>query len=210
MSDQPSRPFGAFPVVGPVPYLSLPVGEVAASLVGPFPPLQTWFHRTPAANVESIARFGIVPSCWRGGDCCCVFGATERSNAERSSDDWLVQVDMPSLEGDAKAWWVPPQAVTGAFFNDTFFARNVLLLRGSAAPLRLGSCNCEIDHLVRAEIARWCRHTTRTRPSTRRESGTCITTTTTARMGDALSRSTRRRAAQGDHAATRVFASDDL
>jgi hypothetical protein len=143
---------GAFPALGPLTYLPLDLAAVRAALDGDYERPRTWFHATNEAAARSAAVQGLLPSCWVGGD-CCVFGHDETERARRG--DWLLEIRSPALPGQLKAWWVPPQAVRGAWHRGRFVGRNELRQGAVALYAVHGSCDCELAALTVEQVARW-------------------------------------------------------
>ncbi len=149
------RPLGAFPEGGPLTYLPLTASEVRSALRGDYPKPRVWYHATLQAHVPSICQFGLVPSCWYGGDSCCIFGADERWEAAARGTGWVIEIESASSVGQLKAWWVPAGALRGAWHQDHFYARRELAL-GAARPPPVGDgCQCDLSALVKEEIRRW-------------------------------------------------------
>jgi hypothetical protein len=144
---------GAFPALGPLTYLHLDLAAARAALDGDYERERTWFHATNEASARSAAVQGLLPSCWVGGDCCCVFGHDEPDQARRG--DWLLEIRSPALPGQLKAWWVPPQAVRGAWHRGRFVDRHELCQGAVALYAPQGSCDCELAALTVEQVARW-------------------------------------------------------
>lgn len=153
-SREPDR-LGAFPVRGPITYLDLTIAEAREALGGPYRPITTWFHQTDRAEAASAAWQGLIPSCWVGGDGCCVFGDDSRENASPFRGDWIVEVRSCALPEQQKAWWVPPAQIVGAWSDGVFYTRDEL--RGVGSPLLApsGGCACELTELVAEQVALW-------------------------------------------------------
>jgi hypothetical protein len=148
---------GAFPLVGPVTYLHADLEEVRAHLHrGECPPPTVWFHATTEASACAAAKEGLVPSCWCAGDSCCVFGYSSRDEVPRwHRADWIIEIESRALPGQLKAWWVPPQAIRGAWHEDRFYSRAELAARAVASATVGATCQCELHELTREQIARW-------------------------------------------------------
>lgn len=147
---------GAFPLEGPLTYMFLSPSEVAEHLAGgAFSPRRVWLHATSVEAARAIARQGIVPSCWVGGDSCGVFGydsAEEIPMYRRQA--WLVEVESAALAGQIKAWWVPPSAIRGAWHDGAFVT--AAELRAEDAPLlEPVGCACELSAITSEQIACW-------------------------------------------------------
>lgn len=144
---------GAFPALGPLTYLHLDSAEVSAALESEAGPECIWYHATDEASARSAALQGLVPSCWRGGDCCCIFGQDERlENARRP---WLLEIRSPALPGQLKAWWVPAYAIQGAWHRGQFISVAELRQGATALADPAGSCECNLAALTREQVARW-------------------------------------------------------
>ena len=148
-------PFGAFPVHGPLTYLPLTEAEVRAARSGPFRSPVVWYHRTGEAEAASAAWQGLIPSCWVGGDGCCVFGVEDPAAGSRLRGDWVLEIVSPALPEQQKAWWVPPAAIRGAWYAGVYHYADDLRLRGRPLLDPPGSCACELATVVAEEIARW-------------------------------------------------------
>jgi hypothetical protein len=144
---------GAFPRLGPLTYLFLSEAEVRAALGGEYGEERLWFHATDEAAARSAALQGLLPSCWLGGDCCCVFGHDDREQARRG--EWLLEILSPALPGQLKAWWVPPEAIRGAWHHGAFVP--AAELRQNAVPLCGPStaCECDLGRLTAEQVSRW-------------------------------------------------------
>jgi hypothetical protein len=144
---------GAFPALGPLTYLHLREDEVRAALAGDFGGERVWFHATDEAAARSAALQGLVPSCWLGGDCCCVFGHDERAESRRGQ--WLLEILSPALPGQLKAWWVPPEAIRGAWHHGKFVAADALREGAVALADPDGGCECDLAPLTVEQVALW-------------------------------------------------------
>jgi hypothetical protein len=147
---------GAFPRDRPLTYLHLTEAEVRALRAQAPPPEVTWFHATSEEAACAAALYGLVPSCWRGGDSCCVFGYSFREEIPlRRRRDWIVEVHSRALPGQLKAWWVPPQAIHGAWHHDRFHPATDLRERAAEIPEVRQQCGCDLALVTAEEIARW-------------------------------------------------------
>lgn len=146
---------GAFPIRGPLPYLPLTEGELQSARLGPFRPAVTWYHRTGEAQAASAAWQGLIPSCWVGGDGCCVFGDNNRDSGSAHRGDWVLEIRSSALAEQQKAWWVPAAAISGAWHRGVFHGADDLRRRGRPLLDPSGSCNCELAAHCAEEIARW-------------------------------------------------------
>jgi hypothetical protein len=144
---------GAFSLSGPVTYLAGSCAEVDELLAANYPAPTTWFHGTTRVAAISACWQGIVPSCWCGGDSCCVFG-TDSRDAVAPHHDWVLEIHSPALPGQLKAWWVPPQAIRGAWNGGLFTPAEAI--REMGVPLlQPTGCPCEISEKTRQEIEKW-------------------------------------------------------
>lgn len=144
---------GAFSALGPLTYLHLSEDEVRAALSGEFGRERVWFHATDEASARSAALQGLVPSCWRGGDCCCVFGHDERVDNRRGR--WLLEIRSAALPGQLKAWWVPPDAIRGAWYDGRFVEAAELRREAVGVAEPDGSCECDLASLTAEQVALW-------------------------------------------------------
>lgn len=156
MSDQPDLT-GAFPLVGPLTYMPLDMDSVRAALDGPYPESRTWYHATWEPALGAILRVGLIPSCWWGGDSCCVFGydrPEELPEGRRSG--WTLEVSSRALTGQLRAWWVPPSGVRGAWHEGLFWSRSELRAQfPDPAPVTREGCYCELSELVSEQQRLW-------------------------------------------------------
>ncbi len=149
----PNELCGVFPVGNPIPY----TGRSKMVSGNNIPAVRTWYHGTWANHVASIAQLGLVPSCWFGGVCCCVFGFdTSDFTLYQKYGDWMVEVKSRVDAGtDAKAWWVPPQRIVGAWHKGQFYTRESLLtVPGNPILGRLWRIGC-FDKLCRRQYEIW-------------------------------------------------------
>lgn len=146
---------GAFPIRGPLTYLPLTEAEVRVARDGPFRPSVVWYHRTDDAQAASAAWQGLIPSCWVGGDGCCVFGVDERDGASAFRGDWILEIRSSALPAQQKAWWVPAAAIRGAWHEGVFCDAGELRERGGPLLNPANSCGCELSAVVAEEIAAW-------------------------------------------------------
>lgn len=152
----PSRPAGSFPKLGPVTYLPISPAEVAQALLGACPPTTIWYHATLDSRLHQVCAAGVLPSCWWGGDSCCVFGYDRIEDVPGvRSKGWILEVESAALAGDLKAWWVPPTAIRGAWRGGTFHRRGDLAGAPSQPPDIGDGCSCDLTELVSSEKARW-------------------------------------------------------
>jgi hypothetical protein len=155
VSSRGSEQLGAFPLRGPITYLHLTATEVREALLGLYPATTTWFHQTAAAEAASAAWQGLIPSCWVGGDGCCVFGDDRRQPASPYRGDWILEIQSPALPEQQKAWWVPAAQVVGAWHDDVFYSAAELRELGSPLLSPTGTCACDLADLVGKQVALW-------------------------------------------------------
>lgn len=123
MSLGSATELGLLPLEGPVPYLPEDDRPLAERWAGPAPPEPiTWFHVTWQPLEAIIAREGLIPSAWTGGDCEIVFGYDERPATPCLRGDVVLEVRSRALPGQFKALWVPWWCIVGAWFGETFVA----------------------------------------------------------------------------------------
>ena len=139
---------GAFPVGGPITYLELSVADARAALGGPHWPITTWFHQTGRAEAASAAWQGLIPSCWVGGDGCCVFGDDSREKAFPFRGEWILEVRSRPLPEQQKAWWVPAEQIVGDWNEGVFYMPDELRAIGRPLLTSSGSCACELTDLI--------------------------------------------------------------
>lgn len=145
--------FGVFPLGNPIPY----TGQVEPVHRGNIPARRTWYHATWEERVGAIARWGLLPSCWFGGDCCCVFGYDTSEGAAASLPNrWIIEVQSRvEADTDLKAWWVPPWCISGAWHQGHFSSRETLLrFPVWDVTARLGQFCCS-DGLCVAQYELW-------------------------------------------------------
>jgi hypothetical protein len=154
-----SNTLGSFPVAGPVTYLTDDPIECQRLMKGPFPSVRAWFHGTSrrAASVACIQ--GLAPGCWIGaGDKCCgVLGYDSPNDfLQRRGHLWIVEIAGPALDGDLKAWWVPPSRVRGVWHLDSFSPRNEFAAT-SREPLTEPSqgCACPLSGICLQQQTLW-------------------------------------------------------
>jgi hypothetical protein len=149
---------GAFPTLGPLPFLHLSEDEVrGAAIGGPFPSEATWFHMTYPDRLSIILRTGLIPTCWFGGDSCAVFGLERHEEVPlMRKGDWILEIRSCALAGPAKAWWVPLSSI-------------YRLWRGGVAhhvppatfddqphwPRQIHGCDCSLSDIVSEQQALW-------------------------------------------------------
>ena len=121
MSSDFATDLGVLPLDGPVPYLPDDGRPLAERWAGPRPQrVSTWFHATWEPQLGQIAREGLIPSSWTGGDCSVVFGYDERPPVPSARGDVVLQIRSRALPGQLKALWVPWWCIVGAWHGETF------------------------------------------------------------------------------------------
>ena len=145
---------GAFSIAGPAVYLTDDPGEASALLRDRRPPPAIWFHATSREGATSAARWGILPGCWRGHDTCAIFGVESLDGVHAHHGDWILEIRSRALACQAKAWWVPPRSILGAW-HERAFTRAQALRAADASPPALRACSCGLSGLVREQIAAW-------------------------------------------------------
>jgi len=156
MSESP--PDGSFPEAGPLPYLLDDEAQAREALGGPRGGPRRWFHATNAGTAFIAVRQGLVPSCWRGGDCCAVCGYAELDDVHSHQGPWVLEIVSPALPGQVKAWWVPPSAIQGGWLDGSFTTAEEM--RASAPPDPgddARPCSCGLSKLVAEQIRAWRR-----------------------------------------------------
>jgi hypothetical protein len=155
VSSNDSDRAGAFPTLGPLPYLHLTPQGVAAALEGEYPPRRRWYHGTTEDAAMSALGQGLLPGCWVGSGDCCVFGYDAREAIPPQRSACVVEIYSRALPGQLKAWWVPPQAIVGIWRDDEFV--ETAALRDVATPSLApsGTCTCELADVVAEQVARW-------------------------------------------------------
>jgi hypothetical protein len=154
---------GVLPLVGPVPYLTAVEEEARRLLVAPQPATNsTWWHATSVEVARIATRYGLVPSCWRGGDCCVVFGSADAEDVKPSRGEALIEVVSRAIPGQLRAWWVPHTRVRGAWIADEFVTAEQLRI----PPVRLVDdvrpCQCSLSAVVAEQQQQWRRTWQRT------------------------------------------------
>jgi len=146
---------GAFSLSGPATVLATSEEELRALMRANFPAVSVWFHGTNRAAAASAAWQGLVPSCWCGGDNCCVFGEAHRA-AVAPHHDWVIDIRSAALPGQLKAWWVPPQFIEGAWNEGHFYGPDDLRAMGGPL-LRPVGCRCELAGATATQLKDWRR-----------------------------------------------------
>jgi hypothetical protein len=155
VSSNDSDRAGAFPTLGPLPYLHLSPRAVGAALAGDYPPARRWYHGTTEAAAMSALAQGLLPGCWVGSGDCCVFGYDAREEIPAQRNECVLEIYSRALPGQLKAWWVPPQAIVG-IWHDRKFAEAAALLDAATPSLApRGAYTCELAELVAEQVALW-------------------------------------------------------
>jgi len=156
VTSLPSREFGSFSSVGLVVYLTDDAERARRLLAGPSARYRRWFHATTPEAAVSALQYGLVPSCWLGGDCCAVCGHDSRSDVHSHQGEAILLVEGAALPGQLKAWWVPASAIVGVFTDDGFSTRAEVLARAPAPALsKCRPCRCGLSDLCAEQISRW-------------------------------------------------------
>lgn len=145
---------GVFPVDNPIPY----TGRTEILSLENIPAVRTWYHGTWTNRVASIARLGLLPSCWFGGQCCCVFGFDALDSIPyHKYGDWIIEIrSRVDPETHAKAWWVPSQWIIGAWNKGQFYIpERLFAIPGDTIPPGLGQLGCS-DKLCARQYEIWC------------------------------------------------------
>jgi hypothetical protein len=155
VSSNHSDRLGAFPCVGPLTYIAHDAVHAREGMHGDYPKLRRWFHATTEEAAASAAWQGLVPGCWRGGDCCCVCGYDSLDDVPTHRVDWVLEIYSRANVGQAKAWWVPPQAIRGAWTLGVFYEATELRERGEPLLGEVGGCACDLSELTREQALLW-------------------------------------------------------
>jgi hypothetical protein len=69
---------------------------------------------------------------------------------------WIVEILGPALDGDVKAWWVPPRYIQGVWRGETFIPRESMAeqCRESVSELR-AVCNCNLREICAEQQVIW-------------------------------------------------------
>jgi hypothetical protein len=158
-SPEPAAFPGALPSGEPIPYLADDCRTARRLLKAHTSalPIRIWFHATGEDRVPSIVTTGLIPSCWTNGDSCIVFGLDNLDELPTwRRYDWIIEVRSPAPPGHAKAWWVPPSAITGAWRQGTFTPRDHLPRQAAdTAPILADGCDCGLADICREQQQRW-------------------------------------------------------
>lgn len=149
---------GVLPTAGPVPYLTDSEEEARRLLAGAQSSRDiTWLHATSVEVARIAAHRGLVPSCWRGGDCCVVFGSADADDVKPSRRDALVEVVSRAIPGQLRAWWVPRARITGAWVAGAFIPAEQLREPPVALVDGVRPCECPLSALVGEQQELWRR-----------------------------------------------------
>jgi len=152
-----SHPNGSFPLEDPVVYTTDSPRAARRSLEGRLPGFSRWFHATSERNAVQAIFYGLIPSCWHGGDCCAVCGHDALEDVHRHHGSWILEVESPALSGQLKAWWVPASNIKGVWRHGAFESAECIRER-TVKPKRLVDarpCICPLRMLVVEQILAW-------------------------------------------------------
>lgn len=156
---------GAFPAAGPVVYLAQDAESARAMLAGRRAGYAQWFHATCLDGAIQAAHRGLIPSCWRGGDTCAVFGVDALRDVHSHHGEWVLKIRSCALPGQLKAWWVPPERIMGAWHAGEFISSRALRTRPPGPPPAFAGCPCELAGVVAEQIACWANPTSTRGPT---------------------------------------------
>jgi hypothetical protein len=159
LDSQQQTHLGSFPIVGPVTYLTDDPIECQRLMEGPLPAIRKWFHGTSERVARLACIQGIVPGGWiqAGGQCCGILGYDSLNEfLDRRNHLWIIEIFGPALDGDVKAWWVPPSSIQGVWHGETFIPRELMAAQHDevAAEFRCG-CNCNLKEICVQQRAVW-------------------------------------------------------
>jgi hypothetical protein len=144
------------PVEGPVPYLPDDGRAARDRFAGELPAAaRTWWHVTWEPMPAVAARQGLIPSCWRGGDCCVVFGHDERFEPSGLKGDVVIEVRSRALPGQLKALWVPWWCIVGAWRRGRFVSAEQLRQEEVELVDPTAGCGCGLTEMMREQQALW-------------------------------------------------------
>lgn len=146
---------GVLPVEGPVPYLPDDGRSARERFAGELPAVRTWWHITWEPMPAVAAKQGLIPSCWRGGDCCVVFGHDDRSTPSPAKGDVVIEVRSRALAGQLKALWVPWWCVQGAWRGNRFVSARQLRTEHVELVDTTCDCNCGLSAMMREQQVLW-------------------------------------------------------
>ena len=69
--------------------------------------------------------------------------------------DWILEIYSRAYDGQAKAWWVPPQAIRGAWNLGVFYDAVDLRARGGPLLPDVGGCTCNLAELTLEQARLW-------------------------------------------------------
>jgi hypothetical protein len=122
---------------------------------GEAPAEQIWYHATHESAARAACRQGLIPSCWTGGDSCCVFGYDKMEDIPVHRGEWVIEVRSRALDSQLKAWWVPVGAITGVWLRGTFLSVEQIRVSITSLAQPTGNCICELSALTAFETSRW-------------------------------------------------------
>ncbi len=148
-------PLGAFPLAGPLPYLDITPEQLERLRAGPYARPRTWYHATHGGAVAAILAEGLIPSCWWGGDGCCVFGYETLDDARSRETGWVIEIRSEALECDLKAWWVPRSRIVGVWHETSFHPAEQPAHRPHRRATVRDKCGCDLAPICEAEAQLW-------------------------------------------------------
>lgn len=154
------RSEGSFPTAGPVVYLTEVEAQAQRLFKSAPGPERRWFHATSVDAGIAAIHNGLIPSCWRGGDCCVVCGHDSLDDVHSHQGPWVLEIYSAALPGQLKAWWVPASAICGVWIEGNFQCADQIRATTTAPPLTPTSkCHCQLGSLVEREIGCWQKST---------------------------------------------------
>ena len=156
MSHEFDTELGVLPSEGPLPYLFDDGRLTEERAAGPLPDtVKTWWHRTREPVPAIAARHGLIPSCWRGGDACVVFGRDRRGELGESGEV-AIEVRSRASPGDLRALWVPWWCVTGVWREEGFTTTTADLRTEPVEILdAYGGCTCLLSDFMAEQQRLW-------------------------------------------------------
>jgi hypothetical protein len=152
---------GVLPLAGPVPYLTLSAHRARTLMHGPRPTIaSTWVHATSIDGAVAAAHYGLIPSCWHGGDGCVVFGSSAPEDVHPARGIALVQVRSCAIAGQLRAWWVPRAKLRGASIDGKFVSAKALRAAADSRLADVRPCSCPLADLVQEQQELWRRTVT--------------------------------------------------
>ncbi len=150
-------PEGSFPASGPFVYTAESEAEARRALGGATPAERRWFHATRREAALSAVHRGLIPSCWRGGDCCAVCGHDSLRDVHLHQGPWVLEIKSHALAGQLKSWWVPAEAIEGAWHKGTFFSAAELRAHRDVPAIgeAVEPCRCPLRDIVGEQIEIW-------------------------------------------------------